>query len=524
LKPETEQRADLTRVGAPRVGRVVARGVTVDPFGVQRPVEAAARPSEGPRGSGNSCIGLAASRRLRQGLDQESALVNQTFLDYYRCPESFANFALTDNPGKIQGFFRFGGDVVCYGSRSARAHAAEGHEQPYDALDDATIDGGSVRLPFDPAEITENLRRERYPRSSSHEKKERLGGEALSFAYRAVRPALPVVLRKYLQRLYLRGWKKLVFPRWPVDLTVEGILERLFGLTLKAHAIDRIPFIWFWPDGAPACAIVTHDVETLRGRNFCSRLMDLDDSAGIKSSFQIVPEQRYSVPTSLLDGFRRRGFEINVHDVNHDGRLFASRERFLRRAKAINRYGKEWAAIGFRSGGLYRNPEWLDDLEFAYDMSIPNVAHLDPQRGGCCTVVPFFIGRILELPLTTTQDYSLFHILNEYSIDLWKRQIALITERHGLVSLLIHPDYVAERRAGDTYRALLDHLAQLRADGLLWLALPREVNQWWRERSLMKVVRDGDSWHIEGRGKERARLDFGTLRGEKVVLTVEGRD
>ena len=95
--------------------------------------------------------------------------MNQTFLDYYRCPESFANFALTDNPGKIQGFFRFGGDVVCYGSRSARAHAAEGHEQPYDALDDATIDGGSVRLPFDPAEITENLRRERYPRSSSHE-------------------------------------------------------------------------------------------------------------------------------------------------------------------------------------------------------------------------------------------------------------------------------------------------------------------------------------------------------------------
>ena len=59
-------------------------------------------------------------------------------------------------------------------------------------------------------------------------------------------------------------------------------------------------------------------------------------------------------------------------------------------------------------------------------MSVPNVAHLEPQRGGCCTVMPYFIGDILELPLTTTQDYSLFHILGDYSIALWKQQIELI--------------------------------------------------------------------------------------------------
>ena len=446
--------------------------------------------------------------------------MNQTFLDYYRCPESFTNFTLTRELSADSGFFLFGEDVLCYGSSSSGFRAEEVRPNLYDTLGDVAIDG-ALQLPFDPAEITENLRRERYLRHSQEGGSNSLLKQAVRNAYYFLRPAMPITLRKHLQKLYLRDWEKLPFPRWPVDRSVDNFLARLFAFTLKAHAIDSIPFIWFWPKGAPSCAILTHDVETLRGRNFCARLMDLDDSVGIKSSFQLVPEQRYPVPASFLDSIRERGFEINVHDVNHDGRLFASRERFLRHAERINRYGKEFAAVGFRSGGLYRNPDWFAALDFSYDMSFPNVAHLDPQRGGCCTVLPFFIGKMLELPLTATQDYSLFHILNNYSIDLWERQIALITEKHGLASFIVHPDYVIERRARETYQALLDHLAQLRADGVLWMALPREVNQWWRERSQMKVVRDGSRWRIEGKGKERARLAFGTLVGDELAFTIE---
>src|SRR5207249_5174835 len=185
-----------------------------------------------------------------------------------------------------------------------------------------------------------------------------------------------------------------------------------------------------------------------------------------------------------------------VHDLNHDGQLFRDRDEFLRRAERINRYRKDFRADGFRSAVLYRNLEWYDALDFAYDMSVPNVAHLDPQRGGCCTVMPYFIGEILELPLTTTQDYSLFHVLNEYSIELWKRQIASIMEQHGLASFLVHPDYVIEKRARTTYQALLEHLAQMRLERKMWIALPREVDRWWRERSQMKVVGDGSRWRI----------------------------
>jgi hypothetical protein len=111
-------------------------------------------------------------------------------------------------------------------------------------------------------------------------------------------------------------------------------------------------------------------------------------------------------------------------------------------------------------------------------MSIPNTAHLDPQRGGCCTVLPYSIGKILELPLTTTQDYSIFNILNDYSILLWEEQISLIREKYGLISFIIHPDYVIDRGARSVYEKLLQHLSGLRAQGQTWIALPGEVAEW----------------------------------------------
>src|SRR4029078_12425337 len=135
------------------------------------------------------------------------------------------------------------------------------------------------------------------------------------------------------------------------------------------------------------------------------------------------------------------------------------RAEFKSRAKRINDYAREFGARGFRSGQLYREPEWYEDLDFAYDMSIPNAAHLEIQRGGCCTVMPYLIGDIVELPLTTTQDYSLFHILKDFSNELWGDQIEALSESHGLISFIAHPDYLGERRAQRAYGALLTRLS-----------------------------------------------------------------
>src|SRR5207249_4302471 len=104
------------------------------------------------------------------------------------------------------------------------------------------------------------------------------------------------------------------------------------------------------------------------------------------------------------------------------------------------------------------------------------------------------------------------------------------------------------RRARATYEALLEHLAQMRegqskssalraserdAPGELrrwreeqktWIALPREVDRWWRDRSEMTLVDAGRGWRIDGKGRERARVAFATLVDDELTFTIEEKN
>jgi len=438
--------------------------------------------------------------------------MNRTFVDYYRCPEEFVCCALDCEPSLDSGYFKFGSEAICHGKTSrGRVHRTV-TEDLHDALTDSEVKPGRISLTFDPCEVVDCLRFERYVGESRNGLLVGLANQL----YYLVRPLLGVSVRRHLQRLRLTGWRSIAFPRWPVDPTVEQLHAVLLRLCLEAGEHNAIPFIWFWPSGFSSCVAVTHDVETLQGLQFCSALMDLDESFGIRSSFQLIPENRYSLSGQFLDSIRSRGFEINVHDLNHDGRLFASRKQFLQRARRINEYVRAFDAQGFRSGALYRNLDWYGALDISYDMSVPNCAHLDPQRGGCCTLMPYFVGNVLELPLTTIQDYSLFHILGDYSITLWRRQLALIDNHHGMTIFNIHPDYVVPLGARSIYVQLLQHLARLRSEGKIWLALPGEINRWWRNRAQMRIVRRSHGWTIEGPDRERAQLAYARLRNHEI--------
>jgi hypothetical protein len=249
--------------------------------------------------------------------------------------------------------------------------------------------------------------------------------------------------------------------------------------------------------------------------------MDLDESRGFKASFQVIPEQRYEVTNKYVCEIRSRGFELNAHDLNHDGLLFLERQEFLRRAARINAFVREYGCHGFRAGSMYRNQGWYDAFDFSYDMSVPNVAHLEPMRGGCCTAMPYFVGKIVELPVTTAEDYTLFHILNDYSIELWKQQLELIRGRNGLMSIITHPDYLIEERARRIYELLLDYVRTMVDGENIWAALPGEVDIWWRARSEMGLTRRGKEWAIVGPGKERARLAYAVLDGDRLIYEVE---
>jgi hypothetical protein len=443
--------------------------------------------------------------------EEESALL-KAVRDQYRCPDEFLHFRTSGQLSVDSGYFRFGPETICYGRCVDDAHRPQPNSSLRDLLPHVSARKAHVTLPFDPSEVIDNLRLERYPCS-------RMGRseKALKSVYYQLRPITNRALRIGVQRLRAANWGKRQFPQWPVDTTVENICERLLLLALKASGSDRIPFIWFWPGGARGCVSMTHDVETKAGRDFTMQMVDIDESFGMKASFQVVPEGRYEVTPEYLNGIRAHGFEICVQDLNHDGRLFDDREEFARRAAVINRYAREFSARGFRSAVLYRNLDWYQDFDFSFDMTVPNVAPLDPQRGGCCTVMPYFIGNVLELPLTTIQDYTLFHVLNERSIELWKIQLDKILSRNGLASFLVHPDYIIGSEHQAVYLQLLSYLREKREAEHLWFALPGEIDHWWRLRDRMSLVRDDNSWRIVGEGAGRAVLAFAKIEDNQIV-------
>jgi hypothetical protein len=446
--------------------------------------------------------------------------VDRQLAEYYRIPDDprFA-FSYSNGDGRT-GFFRFG-NATCFGKLSGQAPAASLDQ----ALPEVPIHSGSPsadsRFPFNPPDLIDSIRSEQYASLTNGARKDSLPKTIARKGYYAIREILPVGVRRHLQRVYLRGWQDLPFPKWPVDFTIDDLHEHFLREMMVANSISRMPFIWFWPEGASACVIMTHDVEAAAGKAFCSNLMDMDDAAHIKSSFQVIPEVRYPVEPAFLGSIRARGFEVNVHDLNHDGSLFREREEFLRRAAKINRYISEFQALGFRAGAMYRNQEWMADLNLSYDMSVPNVAHLEPQRGGCCTVMPYFIGNIVELPLTMTQDYSLFHIMENYSIDVWKNQIDLVSRRNGLLSFISHPDYLQEARAQKVYTDLLAYLDKLRAERNFWIPLPYQAAQWWRDRRSMKLVQSPSGWRIEGPGSDRARVAYATITDDRLTYSLD---
>jgi hypothetical protein len=448
--------------------------------------------------------------------------VTHPLVDYFRCPEHVAVLGVDESLPPEEGYFRWG-DLICYGRQSVGAPSPKPDGSLVDVAAGVSAADGWVRLPFDLAEVVDNLRHERYP--EARRATEHVASFSLSHdIYYFFRPALPIAVRKYLQRLHWRGWRRISFPRWPVDTTVERLMRQAARLVLEGSGDRRFPFIWFWPEGAAGCVMLTHDIEGAAGARFCAHLMDLDERFGIKSSFQVVPDAPWSSQIStarLVRDLKRRGFEVNVHDLTHDGHLFKHRQRFLQHASRINAQGRKFGSRGFRSGAMYRRQGWFASLDISFDMSVPNVAHLDAQGGGCCTVMPFFMGHVLELPLTAAQDYTMFHILGDYSARLWREQIDRILAEHGLVSFIAHPDYLIDPRGRQAYTQLLRLLVGLRAERKVWVAQPSEIDQWWRHRHEMKLVPEGGSWRIEGTGSERARVAYARLVGERVLYEVD---
>lgn len=289
--------------------------------------------------------------------------------------------------------------------------------------------------------------------------------------YYAVKPFIPRYFQIALRRQLVKRKRMIYRHIWPIDPNAGNPPENWPG----------------WPDTKQFCLVLSHDIDTQAGHDKCLKLLYLEKRMGFKSAFSIVPE-RYRVSEKIRREITANGFEVCVHGLNHDGRLFSSRKIFDERVIRINQYLQDWGADGFTSPSMHHNLDWMHALNITHDTSTFDTDPFEPQPDAVGTVFPLWIKNhqasrgYVELPYTLPQDHTLFIMLQERSNAIWKQKVDWIAEKGGMVLLNSHPDYM---RFGDEkghmelypvsfYKDLLDYIEKKYA-GKYWHALPREV-------------------------------------------------
>jgi glycosyltransferase involved in cell wall biosynthesis len=297
--------------------------------------------------------------------------------------------------------------------------------------------------------------------------------------YYSLRPFIPRRVLVALRRSSIKRRRECYQDIWPINKKAG------------AH-----PLGWTgWPDGKQFALILTHDVETAKGQQRCLDLMQVEERLGFQSSFNFVPE-RYTILPEVLQQLRDKNYEIGVHGLNHDGRLFRSKEQFQLRALRINQYLKKWDAVGFRSPSMHHNLKWISQLDIEYDASTTDTDPFEPQP--CClgTIFPCLIAgksiqnTYVELPYTLSQDFTLFILMLEKNIDIWKAKLDWIAECGGMVLLNTHPDYMnftshtshSYEYPFQYYEEILKYIKD-KYEGEYWDVLPRDMARFWLQAS-----------------------------------------
>jgi glycosyltransferase involved in cell wall biosynthesis len=269
----------------------------------------------------------------------------------------------------------------------------------------------------------------------------------LNRIFYSLKPAIPRRLQIYLRRRVAAYKRKKYSHIWPINPNAGNPPEGWQG----------------WPDGKEFALVLSHDVDSRKGFENCLKLAKLEERMGFRSSFNFVPELYGRVSPSLLEGLRKRGFDVAVHGLKHDGKLFRSRHIFNRRADKINAYLKKWRTRGFTSPSMHHNLYWLAALDIDYSLSTFDTDPFEPQPDAVETIFPFWVSNrspnkgFVELPYTLPQDSTLFIILQEKDIKVWKQKLKWLVKNGGMVLLNTHPDYMDFDGSGDLLTYPIKH-------------------------------------------------------------------
>jgi glycosyltransferase involved in cell wall biosynthesis len=295
--------------------------------------------------------------------------------------------------------------------------------------------------------------------------------------YYFLKPVLPWRLRVELRRWRANRRRRAFADVWPID-----------------PKAGTAPPGWpGWPDGKRFALILTHDVEGSKGVSRVEQLMRLEQKYGFRSCFNFVPEGEYRVSDGVRKMVERGGFEVGVHGLEHDGKLYSSKPKFTAKASRIREYLQRWNACGFRSPLMQHKLSWLHELGVEYDTSAFDTDPFEPEPDGMGTIFPFWVpgpngSGYVELPYTLVQDFTLFSVLREPNIDIWKRKLDWVVEHGGMALLNTHPDYMCfggkpaqNEFPVALYEELLRYVRE-KYEGAYWAATPREVSRYYVDK------------------------------------------
>jgi len=297
--------------------------------------------------------------------------------------------------------------------------------------------------------------------------------------YYTLKPVLPRALQLSIRRQLARIKMLSCSDCWPIDKNCAKAPDDWTG----------------WPGGNKFAFIITHDVDSAGGYAKCRDLAALEIEMGFRSSFNFVPEG-YRVEPGLRLYLKDNGFEVGLHGIRHDGKLYKTREIFDRNASIINSYLRDWDCVGFRSPSMHCVLDWIHKLDVEYDASTFDTDPFEPYPSGVQNIFPFVVkaagnGKaFVELPYTLPQDFTLFILMRHKTNVVWKKKLDWIAEQGGMALINVHPDYMNfggkkcgnEEYPADFYRDFLDFIRNSHKSGY-WHVLPRDMARYWAGRA-----------------------------------------
>jgi hypothetical protein len=318
--------------------------------------------------------------------------------------------------------------------------------------------------------------------------------------YYKVKHLLPDRLRFRINSMAVRARHRKQFPNWPCESALMDLRRDWLHQALARVGEEDAWHIGFWPHGTRCCVVLTHDVESAAGLGLVDAMAEVEEKHGFRSAWNLSLAQ-YEVDWNRVARMRARGFEFGAHGLCHDGRLFRSQKDFASLAPTLEYLARIHGLAGFRAPSTLRRAGWIARMSFDFDSSFADTDPWEPQPGGTCSLFPFHLGGLVELPYTLPQDHTLVHLLHRDPLQLWGVKARWIASFGGMILTLTHPDYMGTGRHLAEYEELLKRLAAIES---VWRALPSEVAAWWRQRSALRLLVEDGAFRIEGPASGKA--------------------